>query len=52
MGLDTIAASIQEEPSTIEDVIEPYLISLGFIARTPRGRVATINAYKHLGKSI
>ncbi|MGN0795705.1 MAG: Holliday junction branch migration DNA helicase RuvB [Christensenellales bacterium] len=52
VGLDTIAASIQEEPSTIEDVIEPYLISLGFIARTPRGRVATINAYKHLGKTI
>ena len=50
VGLDTIAASIQEEPSTIEDVIEPYLISLGFIARTPRGRVATVNAYKHLGK--
>ena len=50
VGLDTIAASIQEEPSTIEDIIEPYLISLGFIARTPRGRVATVNAYKHLGK--
>lgn len=49
VGLDTIAAAINEETVTIEDVIEPYLLQLGFIARTPRGRVAMPLAYKHLG---
>ena len=49
VGLDTIAANIGEEPDTIEDVIEPYLIQQGFLQRTPRGRVATLAAYKHLG---
>ncbi len=49
VGLDTIAASIGEEAVTIEDVIEPYLLQLGFIARTPRGRVVLQGAYKHLG---
>lgn len=49
VGLDTIAASISEDSDTIEDVYEPYLLQLGFIERTPRGRIATKNAYKHLG---
>ena len=49
VGLDTIAATIGEEPNTIEDVYEPYLLQLGFIARTPRGRIATKNAYEHFG---
>lgn len=47
VGLDTIAATIGEEPNTIEDVYEPYLLQLGFIARTPRGRIATKPAYEH-----
>jgi Holliday junction DNA helicase RuvB len=51
VGLDTLAASISEEPETIEDVYEPFLLQLGFIQRTPRGRVATPLAYKHLGRS-
>ncbi|MGQ0710376.1 MAG: Holliday junction branch migration DNA helicase RuvB [Rhodoferax sp.] len=49
VGLDNIAASIGEEPGTIEDVIEPYLIQQGFLQRTPRGRTATLAAYRHLG---
>ncbi|NML86340.1 Holliday junction branch migration DNA helicase RuvB, partial [Polaromonas sp.] len=49
VGLDNIAASIGEEPGTIEDVIEPYLIQQGFLQRTPRGRMATLAAYRHLG---
>jgi Holliday junction DNA helicase RuvB len=49
VGLDTIAASIGEEAVTIEDVIEPYLLQLGYISRTPRGRVAMKGAYLHLG---
>ncbi len=48
-GLDTLAAAINEDAGTIEDVIEPYLIQLGFIAKTPRGRVALKGAYEHLG---
>ena len=48
VGLDTIAASISEESDTIMDVYEPYLLQLGFIERTPRGRVATRRAYEHL----
>jgi len=48
VGLNTIAAATGEEPSTIEDVIEPYLIRLGLLERTPRGRVASESAYKHL----
>ncbi|MEY2621460.1 MAG: Holliday junction branch migration helicase RuvB [Pseudomonadota bacterium] len=51
VGLDNIAASIGEERDTIEDVIEPYLIQQGFLQRTPRGRVATLAAYRHLGVS-
>jgi Holliday junction DNA helicase RuvB len=49
VGLPTIAASISEDPSTIEDVYEPYLMQLGFLKRTPRGREATARAYEHLG---
>jgi Holliday junction DNA helicase RuvB len=49
VGLDTIAASISEEADTIMDVYEPYLLQLGFLERTPRGRLATQLAYKHLG---
>jgi holliday junction DNA helicase RuvB len=49
VGLDNIAASIGEESGTIEDVIEPYLIQQGYLQRTPRGRVATMAAYRHLG---
>lgn len=48
VGLDTIAAAISEEADTIMDVYEPYLLQLGFLARTPRGRVATRHAYEHL----
>lgn len=51
VGLDTIAASISEDPDTIMDVYEPYLLQLGFLDRTPRGRVATRLAYEHLGFS-
>jgi Holliday junction DNA helicase RuvB len=49
VGLDTIAASISEEADTITDVYEPYLLQLGFLERTPRGRLATPLAYDHLG---
>jgi len=49
VGVDTIAVSISEERETVEDVFEPYLMQLGFLARTPRGRVATALAYTHLG---
>lgn len=49
VGLDTIAATIGEESQTIEDVYEPYLMQIGFLQRTPRGRVATEGAYRHLG---
>ena len=49
VGLDTIAVSVSEDPETVEDVYEPFLMQLGFLARTPRGRVATKLAYEHLG---
>ncbi len=49
VGLDSIAASIGEDAGTIEDVIEPYLIQQGYLQRTPRGRIATIAAFRHLG---
>jgi Holliday junction DNA helicase RuvB len=48
VGLETIAASISEESDTIMDVVEPYLLQLGFLDRTPRGRTATRRAYEHL----
>jgi Holliday junction DNA helicase RuvB len=49
VGLDTLAASIDEEPGTLEDVAEPYLLQLGFLQRTPRGRMVTRHGYKHMG---
>ena len=49
VGLDNIAAAISEERDTIEDVLEPYLIQQGYLQRTPRGRVATVAAYRHFG---
>ncbi len=52
VGLDTVAAAINEDPGTIEDVVEPYLLQLGFIARTPRGRICLADAYKHMGYDI
>ncbi|MDY0317164.1 MAG: Holliday junction branch migration DNA helicase RuvB [Candidatus Izemoplasmatales bacterium] len=51
VGLDTIATSISEDAGTLEDVYEPFLIQKGFISRTPRGRVVTEKAYRHLKKS-
>lgn len=50
VGLNTLAAAVSEEESTIEDIYEPFLIQLGFLERTSRGRIVTENAYKHLGK--
>ncbi len=52
VGLHTLAMSISEEPATVEEFNEPYLIQLGLIERTPRGRVVTETGYKHLGKKI
>jgi len=49
--VDTICAALSEEKDTVEDVVEPYLIQIGMIHRTPRGRMATDHAYSHLGKS-
>lgn len=51
VGINNIAAAVAEEPGTLEEVYEPFLIQEGFIVRTPRGREATAKAYKHLGKS-
>jgi Holliday junction DNA helicase RuvB len=49
VGLKTIGAAMSEEEATVEEVIEPYLIQLGLLERSPRGRVATAKAYEHLG---
>ena len=49
VGVDTIAAAVSEESGTIEDVVEPYLMQLGLLQRTPRGRVATRETYRYLG---
>src|SRR5438093_243970 len=49
VGLENLAHAIGEEADTIEDVLEPYLIQQGYLQRTPRGRVATVSAYRHLG---
>ena len=49
VGIETIAAGLSEPRDAIEDIIEPYLIQQGFIQRTPRGRVLTANAWRHLG---
>jgi holliday junction DNA helicase RuvB len=51
VGLSTLSAAVGEESDTIEDVVEPYLLQLGLLQRTPRGRVATERAYRHLGVS-
>ena len=51
VGLETLAATINEEAVTLEDVYEPYLMQLGFLTRTPRGRCVTGKAYEHLGLS-
>ncbi len=52
VGLDTIASASGEDATTIEDVYEPYLLQLGFITRTPRGRVCMANAYRHLSRTV
>jgi len=52
VGLDTIAAAIIESVDAVEDVYEPFLMQLGFLNRTPRGRVATAAAYRHLGLAV
>jgi len=49
VGIQTISAATSEEEDTVEEVYEPYLLQLGFLAKTPRGRVATKLAYEHLG---
>ena len=49
VGVETIAAGLSEPRDAIEDIIEPYLIQQGFLQRTPRGRIATLAAYRHLG---
>jgi Holliday junction DNA helicase RuvB len=49
VGLSTLAVAVGEEPDTIEDVYEPYLLQIGFLRRTPRGRVATPAAFAHVG---
>jgi Holliday junction DNA helicase RuvB len=49
VGLGTIAAALHEEKDSIEEIIEPYLMQIGFLNRTPRGRMATRRAYEHLG---
>lgn len=51
VGLSTLAAAVGEETGTLEEVYEPYLLQIGFLQRTPRGRVATDSAYRHLGKA-
>ena len=52
VGLNTLAASTSEEPDAIEDMHEPFLIQLGFIERTPRGRLATARAYDYFGRTM
>ncbi len=52
VGIETIAAALSEDIGTVEEVLEPYLMQLGFLKRTPRGRIVTEQAYKHLGKNV
>ena len=52
VGLETLAATINEDANTLEDVYEPYLLQLGFISRTARGRMCTQKAYEHLGRNF
>jgi Holliday junction DNA helicase RuvB len=51
VGLETLAAAVSEESDTVTDVYEPYLIKLGMVQKTPRGRIATESAYKHIGST-
>jgi Holliday junction DNA helicase RuvB len=51
VGLETLAAALSEDAETIEDVYEPYLMQEGYLKRTPRGRVATEHAYRHIGRT-
>jgi Holliday junction DNA helicase RuvB len=50
VGVNALAAAISEEPDAIEDIYEPYLLQIGFLDRTPRGRTATRRAYEHFGR--
>ncbi|MCJ2017318.1 Holliday junction branch migration DNA helicase RuvB, partial [Methylobacterium sp. E-065] len=52
VGIETIGAALSEPRDAIEDIIEPYLIQRGFVQRTPRGRVLTRHAYKHMGLAV
>jgi holliday junction DNA helicase RuvB len=52
VGIDTIAASLSEARDAIEDIVEPYLLQLGFLNRTPRGRLLTQHAFRHLGLAV
>ena len=52
VGIDTIAASLSEARDALEDIVEPYLLQLGFLNRTPRGRLLTPHAFRHLGLSV
>ena len=52
VGIETLAASISEDIGTIEEVVEPYLLQIGFLKRTPRGRTVTKQAYIHLGIAL
>jgi Holliday junction DNA helicase RuvB len=52
VGLSTLAIAVGEEPETVEDAYEPFLLQIGLLKRTPRGRVATSNAYQHLGLEV
>jgi len=52
VGIDTIAASLSESRDAIEDIVEPYLLQLGFLNRTPRGRLLTANAFRHIGLAV
>ena len=52
VGIDTIAASLSEARDALEDIVEPYLLQLGFLNRTPRGRLLTAHAFRHLGLAV
>ncbi|CAI8052708.1 Holliday junction ATP-dependent DNA helicase RuvB [Geodia barretti] len=52
VGLETLAASLSEDSDTVMEVWEPYLMQLGFLERTPRGRITTRRAYEHLGREL
>jgi Holliday junction DNA helicase RuvB len=52
VGIDNLAAAVSEERETLEDVVEPFLIQQGLLQRTPRGRIASLAAYEHLGLAV